>query len=341
MFFYDVAKKESTYEGRKVSISRLNERGKKYNKRENDIELAQVISGSDLRGELFGGSRALEPLAKEFSNLVTKETLAHKGELLPYTNRSSALAAIDYIVSLSSDVFLPSHGGNMAKAMQNSSVSDAELSFVTRKLHRKYQGHLESPRRRRDRDVIAYPVPECMFLGSHGSGFHTVRSLGIAQALNENGKQPLRWVNLNKEERDDLAMFLSGSSQTSESLNSDNINLRDSSTSSVAEDLHIDERGSLESGDKKAGTRRRWSSPNVPNISALRINVPVNAKEDERKKFLSQIEDTPKEKGSKPLFWLQRCRDYNQLPLVASFSLDHVSFRSTKRSLITRNKESP
>ncbi|KAG7567751.1 GDP-fucose protein O-fucosyltransferase [Arabidopsis thaliana x Arabidopsis arenosa] len=69
-------------------------------------------------GEPYGGSRALEPLAKEFSNLVTKETLAHKGELLPYTNRSSALAAIDYIVSLSSDVFLPSHGGNMAKAMQ-------------------------------------------------------------------------------------------------------------------------------------------------------------------------------------------------------------------------------
>lgn len=73
-------------------------------------------------GEPFGGSRAMEPLAKEFANLVTKETLAHKGELLPYANRSSALAAIDYIVSLSSDVFLPSHGGNMAKAMQVSNT---------------------------------------------------------------------------------------------------------------------------------------------------------------------------------------------------------------------------
>ncbi|KAJ0231303.1 O-fucosyltransferase 37 [Hirschfeldia incana] len=114
------------------------------------------------------------------------ETLAHKGELLPYTNRSSALAAIDYIVSLSSDVFLPSHGGNMAKAMQgnrayvghrkfvmpnkramlplmeNPSVSDSELSRVARKLHGKSQGHPESRRGRRDRDVLAYPVPECM-----------------------------------------------------------------------------------------------------------------------------------------------------------------------------------
>ncbi|VVB11010.1 unnamed protein product [Arabis nemorensis] len=163
----------------------------------------------------------------------------------------------------------------------------------------------------------------------------------LQEALSENGKQPLRWVDLNKEERDDLAMFLSGSSQTSESLNSESINLRDSSTSSVAENtrgmngrrearfygdspdcvIDIDERGSPESAgsiirmqaDKKGGTRRTWSSPNVPNISALRINVSVDAKEDERKKLLSQIEATPKEKGYKPLFWMQRCRDYNQL----------------------------
>lgn len=78
----------------------------------------------------------MEPLAKEFPNLVTKETLAHKGELLPYTNRSTALAAIDYIVSLSSDVFLPSHGGNMAKAMQ---VKHSHTFFIekTCKTHNK------------------------------------------------------------------------------------------------------------------------------------------------------------------------------------------------------------
>lgn len=163
----------------------------------------------------------------------------------------------------------------------------------------------------------------------------------LQEALSENGKQPLRWVELNKEERDDLAMFLSGSSQTSESFNSESINLRDSSTSSVAENprgmnsrrearcygdspdcvIDIEERGSPESADaiirvqadKKSGTRRTWSSPNVPNISALRINVPVDAKEEESKRFVSQIEATPKEKGSKPLFWMQRCRDYNQV----------------------------
>lgn len=69
-------------------------------------------------GEAFGGTRALQPLLDEFPNIATKETLARGGELTPYLNRSSILAAIDYIVSLSSDVFVPSHGGNMGRAMQ-------------------------------------------------------------------------------------------------------------------------------------------------------------------------------------------------------------------------------
>lgn len=61
---------------------------------------------------------ALKPLIQEFPNVMTKDSLAREGELLQFANRSSALAAIDYIVALSSDVFLPSHGGNMGRAMQ-------------------------------------------------------------------------------------------------------------------------------------------------------------------------------------------------------------------------------
>ncbi|KAF3530836.1 hypothetical protein DY000_02036977 [Brassica cretica] len=136
----------------------------------------------------------------------------------------------------------------------------------------------------------------------------------LQEALTENGKQhPLRLVDLNKEERDDLAMFLSGSSLTSESSS---INFRDSSTSSLAGInscvIEIDEGGSPESADavirvqqadKRFGTRRTWSSPNVPNVTALRVNVPVDAEEEEeRKRLVFDIEDTPKEKGSKPLF---------------------------------------
>jgi hypothetical protein len=49
--------------------------------------------------------------------------LAQEGELSPYINKSSALAAIDYIVSLSSNVFVPYHGGNMGRIMQVSAQS--------------------------------------------------------------------------------------------------------------------------------------------------------------------------------------------------------------------------
>lgn len=137
-------------------------------------------------GEPLGGAKALEPLAKEFPNLVTKEILAHNGELLPYANKNSALAAIDYIVSLSSNVFIPSHGGNLARAMQghrayvghrkfirpnkramfpffeDDSISEPEFRYVVKNLHNKYQGQPEPRNNKRDRDVIAYPMPECI-----------------------------------------------------------------------------------------------------------------------------------------------------------------------------------
>ena len=60
----------------------------------------------------------MQPLKDEFPNLLTKHTLARNGELTPYLEKSSTLAAIDYIVSLSSDVFINSHGGNMGRALE-------------------------------------------------------------------------------------------------------------------------------------------------------------------------------------------------------------------------------
>ncbi|CAL5444466.1 unnamed protein product [Camellia sinensis] len=137
-------------------------------------------------GEPFGGTEALKPLVAEFPNVVTKEMLAREGELAPYIKRSSVLAAIDYIVSLSSNVFVPSHGGNMARAMQGhrayvghrkfikpnkrmmlhffeeGSIPDTEFSSIMKKLHRRALGQPELRTNKRDRDVVAYPVPECL-----------------------------------------------------------------------------------------------------------------------------------------------------------------------------------
>ncbi|KAL8140109.1 hypothetical protein V2J09_006130 [Rumex salicifolius] len=153
------------------------------------------VAGGDPMG---GFERAVIPLAGTFPNVVTKETLAKAGELAGFTNRSSALAALDYIVALSSDVFLPSHGGNMGRAMQghraysghrkfikpnkrmmlpflqDKSLTEAQVKAIMKKLHEKSVGQVEPRLGKRYRDVLAYPVPECMCKPARS--FTTVRS---------------------------------------------------------------------------------------------------------------------------------------------------------------------
>ncbi|CAH9116279.1 unnamed protein product [Cuscuta europaea] len=137
-------------------------------------------------GEPFGGAPALDGLKEEFPNLMSKLGLAREGELAPYVDKASVFAAIDYVVSLSSDVLVTSHGGNMGRALEghrayighrkyikpnkrmmfpvldDPSISDEEFSHVMKKLHKKCQGQPEQRTNKVDRDVLAYPVPECM-----------------------------------------------------------------------------------------------------------------------------------------------------------------------------------
>ncbi|URE46513.1 GDP-fucose protein O-fucosyltransferase [Musa troglodytarum] len=77
-------------------------------------------------GEIYGGETYLSDLRSRFPNLVFKETLATKEELEDFSSHSSQTAAIDYIISVESDVFVPSYTGNMARAVEG---------------HRRFLGH--------------------------------------------------------------------------------------------------------------------------------------------------------------------------------------------------------
>ncbi|KAG2326099.1 hypothetical protein Bca52824_008827 [Brassica carinata] len=137
-------------------------------------------------GDPLGGKEALEPLTKEFPHLYNKHDLALPGELEPFAKKASVMAAIDYIVCEKSDVFIPSHGGNMGHALQgqrayaghkkyitpnkrqmlpyfmNASLPESDFNRIVKELHRESLGQPELRTSKGGKDVTKHPVPECM-----------------------------------------------------------------------------------------------------------------------------------------------------------------------------------
>ncbi|KAG0483071.1 hypothetical protein HPP92_011155 [Vanilla planifolia] len=77
-------------------------------------------------GEIFGGEKYLEDLRFNFPNLVFKNNLATREEMEEFVSHATQTAALDYIVSVESDVFVSSYTGNMARAVEG---------------HRRFLGH--------------------------------------------------------------------------------------------------------------------------------------------------------------------------------------------------------
>ncbi|KAK8695012.1 hypothetical protein V6N13_072554 [Hibiscus sabdariffa] len=69
-------------------------------------------------GEIYGGQRRMASLAAAYPKLVRKETLLEPSDLRFFQNHSSQMAALDYLVSLESDIFIPTYDGNMAKVVE-------------------------------------------------------------------------------------------------------------------------------------------------------------------------------------------------------------------------------
>lgn len=77
-------------------------------------------------GEIYGGDSRMADLTYRFPMLMKKEKLAKVEELDPFINHASQMAALDYIVSVESDIFIPSYSGNMARSVEG---------------HRRFLGH--------------------------------------------------------------------------------------------------------------------------------------------------------------------------------------------------------
>lgn len=80
----------------------------------------------------LGGKEALQPLTSEFPHFFNKEDLALPGELEPFSKKASLMAALDYIVTENSNVFMPSHGGNMGHALQVLILLPLYFTFLNR-----------------------------------------------------------------------------------------------------------------------------------------------------------------------------------------------------------------
>ncbi|KAI3460051.1 hypothetical protein Pfo_016714 [Paulownia fortunei] len=77
-------------------------------------------------GEIYGVEARMADLRTRYPILMNKEKLASAAELEPFINHASQLAALDYIVSVESDIFIPTYSGHMARAVEG---------------HRRFLGH--------------------------------------------------------------------------------------------------------------------------------------------------------------------------------------------------------
>ncbi|KAB2614262.1 hypothetical protein D8674_037349 [Pyrus ussuriensis x Pyrus communis] len=86
-------------------------------------------------GDIYGGERRMASLRLAFPHMVKKETLLQSSDLEPFWNHSNQMAALDYMVSLESDIFVSSYKGNMASVVEG---HRRYLGFrTTIRLHRK------------------------------------------------------------------------------------------------------------------------------------------------------------------------------------------------------------
>ncbi|GMH01753.1 hypothetical protein Nepgr_003592 [Nepenthes gracilis] len=69
-------------------------------------------------GEIYGSERRLGALRAAFPKTMKKEMLLDPYDLQRFQNHSSQMAALDFMVAVASDIFIPTYDGNMARVVE-------------------------------------------------------------------------------------------------------------------------------------------------------------------------------------------------------------------------------
>jgi hypothetical protein len=133
--------------------------------------------------QVYGGEARISTLRKLFPGIENKKSLASAEELADVQGKASLMAAVDYYVSMKSDIFISASPGNMHNALQahraylnlktirpnmillgqvfvNKSLDWSEFEGAVMNGHKNRQGQLRL--RKQKQSIYTYPAPDCM-----------------------------------------------------------------------------------------------------------------------------------------------------------------------------------
>ncbi|KAL7134385.1 hypothetical protein ABFS83_11G023300 [Erythranthe nasuta] len=142
----------------------------------------------------------------------------------------------------------------------------------------------------------------------------------LKEALDVEGKKPFRWVNLDEEECDDLALFLSGAPQRrikDEDIKMGGAAAAETSSCVFGSDVSPKVKTQNQSeSSKEINCYIELQENKFPEISCQeRVALEIVVDSDNRQSN-ALVEVTPKEKGFKPLFWRSRGGNCTHMRLI-------------------------
>jgi len=185
----------------------------------------------------------------------------------------------------------------------------------------------------------------------------------LKESYNVDRNQHFSWVNLNEEERDDLALFLSGTADNPRTKLGEPVTSPFREKNNARKDVRLDSKvGSKaqipiktkgfeeivtsnveakrfievekkeipEARDEPSSHRAR----NLPGVSALEIVIDIDNEERN-----ALVEATSKEKASKPYFWRSMCEDHPQAK-GGVFTYTQLKILNFKNQLFKRTPRS-